>query len=88
MAIGGQLTILNPDDQTNLDFPPISSFDGNTAVIGNNDKRLTQDQITQKALPCLHELLTRPDTTMAKMDWAHGMIQIVIAKLCDYEGDI
>ena len=39
MATGGQLTILNPDDQTNLDFPPISPIDGNTAVIGNNDKR-------------------------------------------------
>ena len=34
MATGGQLTILNPDDQTNLDFPPISPIDGNTAVIG------------------------------------------------------
>ena len=43
---------------------------------------------TQKALHSLHELLTRPDTTIAKKDWAHGMIQIVIAKLCDYEGDI
>ena len=66
MATGGQLTILNPDDQTNLDFPPISPIDGNTAVIGNNDKRLTQDQLTQEALHSLHELLTRPDTTMCK----------------------
>ena len=41
MATGGQLTILNPDDQTSLDFPPISPIDGNIAVIGNNDKRLT-----------------------------------------------
>ena len=66
MATGGQLTILNPDDQTNLDFPPISPIDGNTAVIENNDKRLTQDQLTQTALHSLHELLTRPDTTNAK----------------------
>ena len=83
MATGGQLTILNPDDHTNLDFPPISPIDGNTTVIGNNDERLTQDQITQKALHSLHELLTRPDTTMAKKDWTYGMIQIVIAKLHD-----
>ena len=48
----------------------------------------TQDQITQKASYSLHGLLTRPNTTIAKKDWAHGMIQIVIAKLCDYEGDI
>ena len=69
-------------------IPSISPIDGNTAVIGNNDKRLTQDQITQEALHSLHELLTRPDTTIAKKDWARGMIQIIIAKLCDNEGDI
>ena len=88
MATGGQLTILNPDDQTNLDFPPISPIDGNTAVIENNDKILTHDQLTQTALHSLHELLTRPDTTSAKKDWAHGKMQIILAKLCDREGDI
>ena len=88
MATGGQLTILNPDDQTNLDFPPTSPTVGNTAVIGNNDKILTHDQITQTALHSLHDLLTRPDTTSAKKDWAHGKMQIMIAKLCDREGDI
>ena len=41
MATGGHLTILNPNDQTNLDFPPISPIDSNTPVIENNDKRLT-----------------------------------------------
>ena len=45
MATGGQLTILNPNDQLNLDFPPTSPIDGNTAVIENNDKRLTLDQM-------------------------------------------
>ena len=30
--------LLNPNDQTNLDFPPISPIDGNTTVIENNDK--------------------------------------------------
>ena len=66
MATGGQLTILNPDDQTNLDFSPISPIDGNTAVIANNDKRITHNQLTQTALHSLHELLTRPDTTTEK----------------------
>ena len=88
MATGGQLTILNPDDQTNLDFPPTSPTVGNTAVNGNNEKILTHDQLTQTALHSLHDLLTRPDTTSAKKDWAHGEMQIMIAKLCDREGVI
>ena len=88
MATGGQLTILNPDDQTNLDFPPTSPTVGNTAVSGNNEKILTHDQLTQTALHSLHDLLTRPDTTGAKKDWAHGKMQIIIAKLCDRESDI
>ena len=32
-------TMLNPNDQTNLDFPPISPIDGNTTVI----KTMTKD---------------------------------------------
>ena len=40
-------TLLNPNDQTNLDFPPISPIDGNTTVIENSDKGLTQDQVTK-----------------------------------------
>ena len=30
-------TLLNPNDQTNLDFPLISPIEGNTTVIENND---------------------------------------------------
>ena len=51
MATGGQLTILNwPNDQTNLDIPPISPIYGSTAVIENNDKGLTKDQVIKNVL--------------------------------------
>ena len=49
-------------------------------------KYLTHDQLTQTALHSLHELWTRPDTISAKKDWAHGKMQIIIAKLCNREG--
>ena len=65
MATGGQLTDLNPNDQTNLDFPPISPIDGNTAVIENNDKGFTQDQALLKTLYSILEILTRTNTTIA-----------------------
>ena len=75
MATGGQLTILNPNDQTNLDFPPISPIDGSTAVIENSDKRLTKDLAIQKGINTIIEILNRPTTTIAKTNWVHGMIQ-------------
>ena len=75
MATGGQLTILNSNDQTNLDFPPIPPIDGNTAVIENNDKGLTQDQAILKTLYSILEILTRTNTTIATKYCAHGMIQ-------------
>ena len=66
MATGGQLTILNPNDQTNLDFPPISPIDGSTSVIENNDKGLTKDQAIQKTINSIIEILNRPNTPIAK----------------------
>ena len=70
MATGGQLTILNPNDQTNLDFLPISPIDGNTPVIENNDKRLTLDQALLKDVSSIIEILSRPNTTIAKKIWS------------------
>ena len=75
MATGGQLTILNPNDQTNLDFPTISLIDGNTPVIENNDKRLTLDQALLKDVSSIIEILSRPNTTIAKKNWIYRMIQ-------------
>ena len=75
MATGGQLTILNPNDQTNLDFPHISPIDGNIAVIENNDKGLTLDQAILKDVYSIIEILIRPNKTIAKKKWVHGMIQ-------------
>ena len=66
MAPGEQLTILNPNDQTNLDFPTISPIDGNTPVIKNNDKRLTLDQALLKDVSSIIEILSRSNTTIAK----------------------
>ena len=80
------ITLLNPNDQTNLDFPPISPIDGNTTVIESNDKGLTQDQLTLKALHSILEILTRPNTTIATKDWAHGMLQKIMAR-CDNDDD-
>ena len=70
-----------------MDFPPISPIEGNTTVIENNDKGLTQDQITLKALHGILEILTRPNTTIATKDWAHGMLQKILAKLCGNDDD-
>ena len=33
------------------------------------------------------EVLTRPDTTIATKDWAHGMLQKILAKLCGNDDD-
>ena len=78
--------MLNRNDQTNLDIPPISPIDGNTTVIESNDKGLTQDQLTLKALISILEILTRPNTTIATKDWAHGMLQKIMAR-CDNDDD-
>ena len=75
MATGGQLTIVSPNDQTNLDFSTISPIDGNTPVIENNDKRLTLDQALLKDVSSIIEILSRPNTTIAKKNWIYGMIQ-------------
>ena len=76
MATGGQLTILNLDDQTNLDFLPISPIDGNTPVIENNDKRLILDQVLLKDVSYIIKILSRPNTTVAKKkNWVYRMIQ-------------
>ena len=68
------------------DFPPISPIYGNTTVIENNDKGLTQDQVTQKALHSILEILTKPNTTIATKDWAHGMLQKFMTR-CDNDDD-
>ena len=78
--------MLNPNDKTNLDFLPISPIDGNTTVIGNNDKGLTQDQVTPTALHSILKILTRPNTTIATKDRAHGMLQKIMAR-CDNDDD-
>ena len=69
------MTILNPNDQTNLDFTPISPIDGSTAVIENNDKGLTQDQAIQKVVHSIIRILTKSNTTIATKNWIHGMVQ-------------
>ena len=69
-----------------MDFQPISPIDGNTTAIENNEKGLNQYQVTQKAFHIILEILTRSNTTIATKDWAHGMLQKIMAR-CDNDDD-
>ena len=74
-------TLLNPNDQRDLDHLPFSPIDANTTVIENNGKQFTQNQITTNALSTLMGLLTDSSMSSERIDWAHNMLSNIMTKL-------